>query len=181
MGIAAGTAAATAMSSNNNHGARRGERLYNQRDHLRVRDCFGDRAGMRWRVRFDPALAERRTVPRRTDTRDLRCAVTAERFLHGAGERRRFQINRLRPDVAADLRRSANGIGRRDRSRSIKSAMSFTSAVVKDCIVRIFQSVTAFTNRLTPARPGRISDYAMVSRSRNWRSIQKMRIASLWP
>jgi hypothetical protein len=44
---------------------------------------------------------------------------------------------------------------------------------------QIFQSATAFTNRLMPEKRGRISDYAMVSRSRNWRSIRKMRTASL--
>ena len=66
--------------------------------------CFGDCAGVRGRVRFDFALAEHWTLSRRADTRDLRCAVAAECFLHGAGERRRFQIDRLRPDVAADLR-----------------------------------------------------------------------------
>jgi hypothetical protein len=59
--------------------------------------------------------------------------------------------------------------------------MSFTLAAVKDCIGRIFQLVMAFINRLTPEKRGRISDCAMVSRSRNWPSIQKMRTASLWP
>ena len=56
------------------------------------------------RVRFDFALAEHRTLSRRTNARDLRRALAAERFLHGAGERRRFQDNRLRPNVAADFR-----------------------------------------------------------------------------
>ena len=36
------------------------------------------------------ALAQHRPLPRRTDARDLRRAVAAERFLYGAGERRRI-------------------------------------------------------------------------------------------
>ena len=60
---------------------------------FRVRDLFGNRRRVSWGIRFDFALAEHWTLPRRADTRDLRCAVTAERFLYGAGERRRFQIN----------------------------------------------------------------------------------------
>jgi hypothetical protein len=56
----------------------------------RVCDCFGDCEGARRGVRFNFALAEYWTLSRRADTGDLRCAVAAERFLHGASERRRF-------------------------------------------------------------------------------------------
>src|SRR4030095_8240733 len=58
---------------------------------------------------------------------------------------------------------------------------SFTSAAVKGCIGRIFQSVMEFTDRLTPEKHGRISDCATVIRSRNWRAIQRIRTGSLWP
>jgi hypothetical protein len=57
----------------------------------------------------------------------------------------------------------------------------FMSAAVKDCIGLIFRSATAFINRLTPERGGRISDCATVSRSRSYLSIQKIRTASLLP
>src|SRR5882724_8683605 len=56
----------------------------------RVRDLSGNCTGVSWRIRFDFALAEHWTLPRWTDTRDLRCAVAAKCFLHGAGERWRF-------------------------------------------------------------------------------------------
>jgi hypothetical protein len=66
------------------------------------------------------------------------------------------------------------------RSR-LQIRTSFTSAAVKDCIGRIFQSATAFISRLTLERRGRISDCATVNRSRSWWSIQKIRTASLLP
>src|SRR5262245_7793860 len=46
----------------------------------RSRDCFWHWAGGCRRVRFDFAVAEHCTLPRRTDTCDLRCAVAAECF-----------------------------------------------------------------------------------------------------
>src|SRR5262249_13716990 len=76
---------------------------------------FGHWAGTRGRVRFNSTLAKYWTLSRRANTSDLRCAVTAERLLHGASQRRSFQIDRLRPHVAANLRRSANGVDRCDR------------------------------------------------------------------
>ena len=88
--IAAGTAAATAMSSNNNQALAAASAASINAIIFGVRDCFGYRAGMRWGIRFDSALAEYWTLSRRSDTRHLRCAVAAERFLHGAGEWRRF-------------------------------------------------------------------------------------------
>src|SRR5215216_5123373 len=90
-------------------------------NHKPFRDRFAHWAGARGRVRFHSALAEYWTLSRRTDTRDLRGPIAAECFLHGAGERRRFQIDRLWPDMAADFRRSADGIDRCDRSFYFKS------------------------------------------------------------
>ena len=144
-----------------------------KRNRNRFRDYFGTWTGARGRVRFDSAVAKHWTLSRRTDPRDLRCAVAAECFLHGAGERRRVQIERLRSHVAADL----STISRRRRSVRLRFRFQirtlFTLAAAKDCIGRIFRSATASTNRLTPARRGRIWDCATVSRSRSWRSIQK--------
>src|SRR2546423_15040212 len=68
----------------------------------RFRRRCGNCADSRRRIRFSIAVAKHRTVPRRTDTRGLRRAVAAEYFLHGAGERRRFQNHPLRPHLAAD-------------------------------------------------------------------------------
>src|SRR5215216_5053477 len=59
----------------------------------RVGDLPGNCTGARWTIRFNSALAQHWTLSRRPDTRDLRCDVTAECLLHGAGERRRFQVN----------------------------------------------------------------------------------------
>ena len=56
---------------------------------------------------------------------------------------------------------------------------SFMSAAAKDCIGLIFPLAMAFTNRPTPAKRGRISDCATASKSRSWRSIQKIRSACL--
>ena len=60
---------------------------------------------------------------------------------------------------------------------------SFMSAAVKGCIDPIYRSVTAFTNRLTREKPGRIWDCAMDNRWRSSRSILEIRIDSSlrWP
>ena len=81
--------------------------------------------------RFSP-LAQHRPLPRRTDPRDLRRAVAAERFLHGAGERRRISHGRLRAHLAADFRRSTDRFSRRARGRDFGSETSSTSGAAKD-------------------------------------------------
>ena len=90
MGIAAGTAAATAMSSNNNQALAAASASTINAIIFGFAIVLAIGHGVRWGIRFDSALAEHWTLPRRADTRDLRCAVTAECFLYGAGERRRF-------------------------------------------------------------------------------------------
>ena len=57
------------------------------------------------------------------------------------------------------------------------------SAAAKVYIGRIYRSVTAFTNRLTREKPGRIWDCAMDNRWRSSRSILEIRIDSSlrWP
>ena len=64
------------------------------------------------------ALAADRPVPRRPDQGDHRRARRAERLLHGAGQRRRVEDDRLRPHLDADLRRSADRLDRLDRRRA---------------------------------------------------------------
>src|SRR5439155_26816844 len=78
----------------------------------RVGRSFWRWAGSRRRARFGSALAKHWPLSRRTDTRGLRCAVTAERFLYGPGERRRFQIDLLRANLETDFRLTTKRVDR---------------------------------------------------------------------
>src|SRR5437762_5377508 len=49
------------------------------------------RRGFCWRV----AMAQRRTIPRRSNSCNRRRSLSAKRLLHGAGQWRRFQNDRL--------------------------------------------------------------------------------------
>ena len=67
------------------------------------------------------ALAAHRAVPRRAHEGRHRRARQARPLLHRRRQRRRLEDDRLRPDVAADLRRPADGVDRRDRRRALES------------------------------------------------------------
>src|SRR5262249_42209535 len=108
-------ACATGLRPSDSHKRVAAYAICSQRHHNRLGNHFGHWAGTRGRVRFNSTLGKYWTLSRRANTSDLRCAVTAERLLHGASQRRSFQIDRLRPHVAANLRRSANGVDRCDR------------------------------------------------------------------
>ena len=86
--------------SQNRMVARYGQGSKRSRGH---RHCIRHLVGDSRRFRFGFAVAKCRAVSRRPDTRDLWRAVATQCLLYGAGERRRFQIDRLRTNVAADL------------------------------------------------------------------------------
>ena len=62
-------------------------------------------------------MAGNRASPRRPHQGGDGRAAAAERLLHGGRQRRRVEIDGLRPHLDADLRRPADRIGRRDRRR----------------------------------------------------------------
>ena len=66
------------------------------------------------------ALPRHRTVPREPHGRRRGRAHRAQRLLHGRQRRRRLEDRRLRPHVDADLRRGADGIGRRHRGVALE-------------------------------------------------------------
>src|SRR5437660_4717522 len=57
------------------------------------------RRGFRWRA----AMAQRRAVPRRSDTRDRWRSFSAECLLHGAGQWRRLQDDRRSEEHTSEL------------------------------------------------------------------------------
>src|SRR2546430_695489 len=57
------------------------------------------RRGFCWRG----AMAQRRTIPRRSNSCNRRRSLSAKRLLHGAGQWRRFQNDRLWANVATDF------------------------------------------------------------------------------
>jgi len=54
-------------------------------------------------------------------------SIATERFLFCASQRRRFQNDRLRPDMATDFRRSTDWIGRRDRGFGFNPDLSMSA------------------------------------------------------
>ena len=147
-----------------------------------LRSCSAGRpsAGQPGDVSVTP-LAHHRPVPRRTHALGRRRSAAAERLLHRRVQRRRVEDHRLRPHLAADLRRPAHRLHRRDRGRAVRSRTSSTSAAAKDCSGPTSPSATASTNPPTPARPGRTSACATASRSRRSPSIRAIRTGSSSP
>ena len=67
------------------------------------------------------ALAQHRSASRRADESRGRASEPAVHLLHRDGERRRLEDHRRRPDVEADLRRSADRLHRLGRGRAVRS------------------------------------------------------------
>ena len=123
-------------------------------------------SGLRPRAPPRAALARDRAVPRRAHEGGDRRARPARPLLHRRRERRRVEDDRLRPHLAADLRRPADGLDRRARRRRRRTRTSSTSAAARACSGPTSRRATASTGRPTPAAAGATSACATGSRSR---------------
>ena len=127
------------------------------------------------------ALAHDRSVPREPHQGRRRHSRPAERLLHRRRQRRRLEDDRLRPHLEPDLRRSADGLDRRDRDRAVESEHHLRRQRRRTAASRPLHRRRHLQVDRRRQDAGRTSVCATASRSRRSSSIRAIRIGCSSP
>ncbi len=112
------------------------------------------------------ALEADRALPRRAHQGGDRRSRPPRPLLHRRRQRRRLEDDRLRPDLAADLRRPADRLDRRDRRGSHEPRRHLRRQRRGHAAARPLDRATGSTARPTAGGPGRTWAFGTASRSR---------------